>query len=136
MTKNRIVAAIELGSTKIATLIAQVSVDSVSFEKTVNIVGVASSESRGIKKGQIVDIEEAVEATISSVEAAERMAGYNLDNAFISLGGAHVSSQNSHIIRSPASRGILGHVSGKSNQTSLSPLRLTSTEVRRPVKIT
>ena len=84
MTKNRIVAAIELGSTKIATLIAQVSVDSVSFEKTVNIVGVASSESRGIKKGQIVDIEEAVEATISSVEAAERMAGYNLDNAFIS----------------------------------------------------
>lgn len=96
MTKNRIVAAIELGSTKIATLIAQVSVDSVSFEKTVNIVGVASSESRGIKKGQIVDIEEAVEATISSVEAAERMAGYNLDNAFISLGGAHVSSQNSH----------------------------------------
>lgn len=96
MTKNRIVAAIELGSTKIATLIAQVSVDSVSFERTVNIVGVASSESRGIKKGQIVDIEEAVEATISSVEAAERMAGYNLDSAFISLGGAHVSSQNSH----------------------------------------
>jgi len=96
MAKNRIVAAIELGSSKTTTLIAQVSIDAVSFEKTVNIVGVASNQSRGIKKGQIVDIEEVVEATISSVEAAERMAGYNLDSAFVSLGGAHISSQNSH----------------------------------------
>jgi cell division protein FtsA len=60
------------------------------------VVGVSSVEARGIKKGQIVDIEEAVESTIESVEGAERMAGYNLDNAFVSLGGAHVSSQNSH----------------------------------------
>lgn len=96
MSKNRIVAGIELGSTKIATLIAQVQTDPVSFETDVNIVGASSVASRGIKKGQIVDIEEAVEATISSVEGAERMAGYNLDSAYISLGGAHISSQNSH----------------------------------------
>lgn len=96
MAKTRIVAGIELGSSKVATVIAQVSIDKTTFEKTISIMGVASSPSRGIKKGQIVDIEEAVEATISSVEAAERMAGYNLDNAYLSLGGAHVSSQNSH----------------------------------------
>lgn len=96
MANNKIIAGIELGSSKIATLIAQVSTDPVSFDTNVSIVGVSSVDSRGIKKGQIVDIEEAVEATIASVEAAERMAGYNLDKAYISLGGAHVSSQNSH----------------------------------------
>lgn len=96
MTKSRIVAAIELGSTKIATLISQVVVDPVTLETSINIIGASSSESRGIKKGQIVDIEEAVEATISSVEAAERMAGYNLESAYIALGGANIHSQNSH----------------------------------------
>lgn len=96
MSKNKIVAGIELGSSKISTLISQVGVEPSTNETTVNIIGVASVESKGIKKGQIVNIEEAVEATIASVEAAERMAGYNLDSAFISIGGAHVHSQNSH----------------------------------------
>lgn len=96
MNKPRIVAAIELGSSKISTLIAQIVVDQVSQESSINIIGASSTDSRGIKKGQIVDIEEAVEATISSVEAAERMAGYNLESAYIALGGAHIHSQNSH----------------------------------------
>src|SRR4030065_2900716 len=96
MAKNRIIASIELGSSKICTLIAQVQTDANTFQHMVNIVGVSSVESVGIKKGQIVDIEEAVEATITSVEAAERMAGYNLDCAYVALNGAHVMSQNSH----------------------------------------
>jgi cell division protein FtsA len=96
MAKNRIVAGIELGSSKIATLISQINFDPITNETVVNIIGVASVESKGIKKGQIVNIEEAVEAAITSVEAAERMAGYNLDAAYIAIGGAHMHSQNSH----------------------------------------
>jgi cell division protein FtsA len=96
MTKSRIIAGIELGSSKIATVIAQVQVNPTTLETSVSVVGVAASESRGIRKGQIVDIEEAVESTISSVEAAERMAGYNLESAYLALGGAHLHSQNSH----------------------------------------
>lgn len=96
MSKSKIIAGIELGSSKVVTIIAQALVDQVSFERSINIIGVSSVESKGIKKGQIVDIEEAVEAMIASVEAAERMAGYNLENAYVSLSGAHVSSQNSH----------------------------------------
>lgn len=96
MNKSKIIAGIELGSSKISTLIAQVSPDMSGLETSINIVGAATSESKGIKKGQIVNIEEAVEATIASVEAAERMAGYNLDSAYISLSGAHIHSQNSH----------------------------------------
>jgi len=91
---SKIVSAIDIGSSKITTLIAQVNIDNTG-DTGVNIMGVSAVEAKGIKKGQIVNIEEAVEATIESVEASERMAGYNLDHAFISIGGAHVSSQNS-----------------------------------------
>ena len=96
MNKAKIISGIELGSSKITTIVAQISEDPNLMEKSVNVVGVATAPSRGIKKGQIVNIEEAVEATIASVEAAARMAGYNLNSAFISLGGAHIHSQNSH----------------------------------------
>ncbi len=96
MSKQRILAGIDLGSSKIATLVAQMNTDSVSFERSIHIIAVATVESRGVRKGQIVDIEEAVEAIIESVEGAERMAGFNIENAFVSLGGAQVASQNSH----------------------------------------
>lgn len=96
MAKQKILAAIEIGSSKVATLVGQVVQDPASMETSINIVGAASSESRGIKKGQIVDIEEAVESAISSIEGAERMAGYNINTAYVAVGGAHIHSQNSH----------------------------------------
>lgn len=96
MAKSRIIAGIELGSTKITTLIAQINQEAATGETSINVVGAATSTSKGIKKGQIVDIDETVDATISSVEAAERMAGYSIDRAFVAVGGAHVRSQNSH----------------------------------------
>ncbi|MFC1624986.1 cell division protein FtsA [Patescibacteria group bacterium] len=96
MNKNRIIAGIELGSSKIATVISQVNYDPVTFERNINIVGVASSESKGIKKGIVDNIEQAIESTITSVEAAERMAGYHLDSAIISISDAYIHSQNSH----------------------------------------
>src|SRR5258708_1088446 len=95
MAKNRIIAGIDIGSSKVTTLIAQVVTDAVTFENSIHVVGVATSPSKGVKKGQIVDIEDAVEATIASVEAAERMAGYNLNSAWVSVGGAHIASSNS-----------------------------------------
>jgi len=95
MSKSNIISGIEVGSSKIATLVAQVQNDETGIQD-INVVGVSSVESRGIKKGQIVDIEEAVEAIVESVEAAERMAGYNLAESYISIGGASIASQNSH----------------------------------------
>ena len=96
MNRSKIIAAIELGSSKTATIVAQTVVEEGSYQEKINIIGVSSVPSRGVKKGQIVNIEEAVESAISSIEAAERMAGHNLDSAFVSLGGAHIHSQNSH----------------------------------------
>lgn len=95
MAKSKIIAAIDIGSYKIATLVAQINTDAMTYETSVNIVGATSTLSKGVKKGQIVDIDDAVESAIASVESAERMAGYNIDHAYVSVGGAHISSLNS-----------------------------------------
>lgn len=92
MARQRIVAGIDIGSSKIATIIASVPNES---EERVKIIGAASVPSKGVRKGQIVDIDEAADVVIESVEAAERMAGYNLTRALVSVGGPHIASQNS-----------------------------------------
>ncbi len=88
---KKIVAGIDIGSAKITTLIA-----SVLETGLVNILGVATNPSKGVRKGQIVDIEEATSSIVESLEAAERMAGYSISSAFFSVGGSHITSQNSH----------------------------------------
>lgn len=91
MAKAKIIAAIDVGSSKIATLIAQHRED----EEKLHIIGVAASPSKGVRKGQVVNIEETVEAIVNSVESAERMAGFNVSKAWVLLDGAHIGSQNS-----------------------------------------
>jgi len=98
-SKTKTIAAIDIGSEKVTTLIANLQTELSDMSTTINVTGVSASESgegRGIKKGQIVNLEEAIEVVIESVESAERMAGDNITKAFVSLGGAHISSVNSH----------------------------------------
>lgn len=92
MAKSKVTAAIDIGSSKIACLIAQVRDDDSS---KLHIIGAASAVSRGIRKGQIVNIEEAVDSIVEAVESAERMAGFNVAKAWVSVDGAHIASQNS-----------------------------------------
>jgi cell division protein FtsA len=91
MTRQQLIAGIDIGSSKITTLIASVSPE----DERPKIIGVASVASKGIRKGQVVNIEEATGAIVESVEAAERMAGYGLEHALVSVGGPLLSSQNS-----------------------------------------
>lgn len=92
MSKTRVVAGIDIGSSKIAALIAQYNEE----EDKISVVGVASVPSKGVRKGQIVDLEEASQSVIDAVERSERMAGYSVDKAFITIGGGHIESKNSH----------------------------------------
>ena len=91
MAKNKILAGIDVGSSKVTTIVASHSIES----GRTNIVGLASLPSRGIRKSQIIDIEEATKAIIESLEAAERMAGFNLTSIYMSVSGVHIESQNS-----------------------------------------
>ena len=88
---SKVVAGIDIGSSKFATIIAQISPE----EGKINVIGASSIPSVGVRKGQIVNIEEATTGIISSVEAAERMAGYSISRVLVSVGGAHIASQNS-----------------------------------------
>lgn len=94
MKKNtpdgKITVGIDIGTSKIVTLIAKLD-----EEGLINILGVSEVKSSGIKKGQIVDIEDAVLAVNNSLEAAERMAGYSVAHICASVGGNHIQSQNS-----------------------------------------
>lgn len=91
MAKSKLIAAIDIGSSKIATILAQVRED----DDRLHVIGAASSVSKGVRKGQVVNIEEAVESIVESVESSERMAGYNIAKAWISIDGAHIGSINS-----------------------------------------
>jgi len=88
MSEGKIVVGIDIGTSKIATLIAKV-------DEEVNVLGVSETPANGIRKGQIVDIDEAVISINNSLEAAERMAGYSASHIIASIGGSHIESQNS-----------------------------------------
>lgn len=88
MTEGKIVVGIDIGTSKIVSVIAKV-------DEYVNVLGVSEVPAAGVRKGQIVDIEEAVLSINNSLEAAERMAGYSASHIIASIGGGHVESQNS-----------------------------------------
>ncbi len=89
MRDSEIVVGVDIGSSKVATVIGQLQ------EGGINILGVAEVPARGVRRGQIVDIEESASSINASLDAAERMAGYSVDRVFVSLSGAHILSQNS-----------------------------------------
>ncbi len=89
MRDQQIVVGVDIGSSKIATLIAKIE------EEAINILGVSEIPAKGIRKGQVVDIEEAAGAINAALDAAERMAGYSISRVFVSISGVHIESQNS-----------------------------------------
>lgn len=90
MVKDKIAVGIDVGTSKIVTLIGKVGADG-----PLNIVGVSEVKAAGMRKGQIVDIDEAMGSINASLEAAERMAGVSVSGGYVSIGGAHIESQNS-----------------------------------------
>lgn len=88
--ETKVVTAIDIGTSKIVTLIGQIAEDG-----PVNVVGVSVVESKGMRKGQIIDIDEVTQSVNSSLDGAERMAGYSVGQTFVSIGGVHIESQNS-----------------------------------------
>lgn len=88
MNEAKIVVGVDIGTSKIVTVITKV-------DESINVLGVSEVKSSGIKKGQIVNIEEAVIAINNSIEAAERMAGTSVSRVISSISGVNIESQNS-----------------------------------------
>ena len=83
---DEIVVGIDVGTTKVCTLVGRVE-----GEKTVRIIGVGIEPSDGIRKGVIVDLAKATQAITRSVERAEQTSGLEITSALVSLAGGNVS---------------------------------------------
>ena len=84
------IAGLDIGTTKIAALIADVSDD-----MRLDIIGVGVAPSKGLRKGTVVDIEQATESIVHAVEQAEHMAGRRIESVFVGVTGEHIRSMNS-----------------------------------------
>jgi len=94
-----IVVGLDIGTSKICTLVARVENGT-----NLRILGVGIEPSQGIRRGTVVDINSASQAIARSIEKAERTSGYEINSALVSLAGSHVTSMNS--------RGVVG-ISGR-----------------------
>ena len=71
-------------------------VGEVDIDGSIEIVGIGSHPSRGMKKGVVVDIESTVTAIQRAVEEAELMAGCQIHSVYVGIAGGHIRSMNSH----------------------------------------
>lgn len=101
MARPKIVASLDIGSSKIRTVVG------VQEEQSTvpNIIGVGIAPSTGLRKGSVIDVEETINSISASLEDAERMAGEPINHVFLGLGGNHLESLNS--------RGVIAVSQGK-----------------------
>ena len=88
MAKERLIASIDIGNHKIRTAIGVVDAE----KKTPTIIGVGVYPSHGLRKGQVIDVEETINAISHSLEEAERMSGEPIHHVFVGLGGPHLEA--------------------------------------------
>lgn len=91
MQHFKIINCLDIGTAKITAIIGQYPEN----ESKINIVGIASIPALGFKKGQIINLEQASKTLTECIESAERMAGFQINHAYICLTAPHFESINS-----------------------------------------
>ena len=84
-----LVAGLDIGSTKICAMIGEV------FPDRVDIIGVGTSQSSGMRKGVVVNIQSTVEAVKTAVKKASDMAGCDINQVYVGIAGSHIKSFDS-----------------------------------------
>ena len=88
--KGNLIVALDIGTTKICVIIGEAS------ESGVDIVGLGSHPSEGLRKGVVVNIDNTIESIRKAVEEAELMSGCRIKSVFTGISGGHVKSFNSY----------------------------------------
>src|SRR6187200_2296341 len=107
--KERYLVGLDVGTSKVTAVVGEV-LDSVG----VDVVGLGVAESRGIRRGVVVNLEAAVGSIKKAIEEAELMAGIEIDSVYLSLSGPHIKGFNS--------RGVVA-VAGKNREVSREDVR-------------
>ena len=88
--KDPLVVGLDIGTTKICTVVGEIS------EGQVNIIGLGTHPSKGLRKGVVVNIESTVQSIKKAVEEAELMAGCQITSVYAGIAGGHIKGVNSH----------------------------------------
>jgi cell division protein FtsA len=90
LSNNDIIVSLDIGTSKVRAIIGEV------VNGTINIIGVGSADSEGIRKGAIVDIDQTVHSIRSAIDHAERMVGLQISEVYVGITGNHITLQSSH----------------------------------------
>jgi cell division protein FtsA len=89
--ENNIIVGLDIGTSKVLAIVAEVLPDG-----QLEIIGIGSHPSRGMRKGIVVNIDATVQSVQRAVEEAELMAGCQIHTVYTGISGAHIHSFNSH----------------------------------------
>jgi len=102
MTRSdNIVVGLDVGTTKICAILGEVNED-----EMVDIIGVGTAPSRGLRKGAVVNVEQTVDGIRKAVEDGELMAGCHADTVYTGISGGHIKGINSHGVIAIKSREV------------------------------
>lgn len=90
-TDKKLIVGLDVGTSKVVAIVGEITPDD-----EVEVIGIGSSRSRGLKKGVVVNIESTVQSIQRSIEEAELMAGCEIHSVFTGIAGSHIRSLNSH----------------------------------------
>jgi len=88
---QRMIVGLDIGTSKVVAIVAEVAPDD-----SIEIVGIGSHPSKGMKKGVVVNIESTVQSIQRAIDEAELMAGCQIHSVFVGIAGSHIRSLNSH----------------------------------------
>ncbi len=102
--QERVIVGIDVGTTKICVLVGELDRDG-----KMNIVGVGTCPSQGLRRGVVVNIEETVTSIAAALDRAERLSGKKIITAYVGIAGSHIASENSKgfVAISPSHRDIV-----------------------------
>jgi cell division protein FtsA len=90
-TERNLIVGLDIGTSKVAAIVGELTADG-----NIEIIGIGSTPSRGLKKGVVVNLESTVQSIQRAIEEAELMAGCQIKSVFAGIAGSHIRSLNSH----------------------------------------
>jgi cell division protein FtsA len=101
---KRMIVGLDIGTSKVVAIVGEIGP-----EGDIEVVGIGSNPSKGMKKGVVVNIESTVQSIQRAVEEAELMAGCQIHSVYVGIAGSHIRSLNSHGIVAIKDKEVFGH---------------------------
>ena len=87
---DSIIIGLDIGTTKICAIVGEIK------ENGIDIIGIGTSQSKGLRKGVVINIESTVNSIKKAVDEAELMAGCEIQSVYTGIAGGHIRGFNSH----------------------------------------